>query len=121
MHDYAKSCICSILRFCHERGQIKRWGAVRHVIVSGIPMRVFLVLKRICHFSKPNQSCSQESVFIRLDVSCVFDVCLSFFEKQKCVVPKVPQKCLGGVWDHPRRILDHVRPILDQNRLQQIL
>jgi hypothetical protein len=37
----------SILRFCHERAQIKRWGAVRHVIVSGISMRVFF----ICIFS----------------------------------------------------------------------
>ena len=33
--------ICSILRFCLERGQNKRWGAVRHVNRSGISMRVF--------------------------------------------------------------------------------
>ena len=33
----------SIVRFCHERAQIKRWGAVRHVIVSGISMRVFFI------------------------------------------------------------------------------
>ena len=36
--------ICSILRFCHERGPNKRWGAVRHVKRSGISIRVFLFL-----------------------------------------------------------------------------
>ena len=40
MHNYAKM---SSLRFCHERGQNKRWGAVRHVKRSGISIRVFLI------------------------------------------------------------------------------
>ena len=33
----------------------------------------------------------------------------------------MPQKCLGGVWDHPRPILDNFRPILDQNRLKNYI
>jgi hypothetical protein len=41
-----------ILRFCHEWGQNKRWGAVRHVIVTGILIRVFLVLTNILDVSK---------------------------------------------------------------------
>ena len=36
-----------ILRFCQERGQNKRWGAVRHVKRSGISIRVFLVFKNV--------------------------------------------------------------------------
>ncbi len=36
---------------------------------------------------------------------------------EKCFDPKVPQKCLGPLWDHPRPILDHFRPILETNRL----
>ena len=31
------------------------------------------------------------------------------------------QECPGGVWDHPRRILDHFRPILSQNRLKNYI
>ena len=41
-----------------------------------------------------------------------------FFEKT-CFVPEVPQKCLGGVWDHPRRIRDQFWTILDQHRVKQ--
>ena len=54
----------SSLRFCHERGQNKRWGAVRHVNRSGIPIRVFFIFT----FSH------KKSVSRRLDVSCVVDV-----------------------------------------------
>ena len=31
---------------------------------------------------------------------------------------KITQKCLGGVWDHPRPIPDHSGPILTKNRLK---
>ena len=82
---------CSILRLCHEWGQNKRWGAVRHVKWSGIPIRVFLFL---C--SQPR---SKKSVFQRLDVSWFLDVFL-----KNMFLPKVPQKCSWGVWDHPRPI-----------------
>ena len=41
----------------------------------------------------------------------------TFCFETKCFVPKVPQKCLGGVWDHPRPIPDHSGPILTKNRL----
>ncbi len=99
----------SILRFCHERGQIKRWGAVRHVIVSGISMRVFFIFT----FSHTKIGFQTSGRFM------FSDVFLRFFEKK--IVPKVPQKCLGGVWDHPRPILDHFRPILDQNRIKQYI
>ena len=34
----------SILRFCHERAQIKKWGAVKHVKIHEIAMRVFFIL-----------------------------------------------------------------------------
>ena len=36
-----------------------------------------------------------------------------FFEEQK-IDPKVPQKCLGGVWDHCRPVLDQFWTILEQ-------
>ena len=42
--------------------------------------------------------------------------CFCAVEKKR-FDPKVPQKCLGGVWDHPRPILDHSGPILTKNRL----
>ena len=42
-HSFGPGPNGPILRFCHEWGKIKRWGAVRHVIVSGIPMRVFFI------------------------------------------------------------------------------
>jgi len=38
------------------------------------------------------------------------------FSKQFCF-PEMPQKCLGGVWDHPRPIRDQFWTILDQHRL----
>ena len=41
-------------------------------------------------------------------------VCSCF---EKCFVPKVPQKCPGGLWDHPRPIPDRFGPILEQNHL----
>ncbi len=101
----------SILRFCHERGQIKRWGAVRHVIVSGISMRVFFIFI----FSH------KKSVFRHLCVSCVFDVFLRFFKNKN--VPKVPQKCLGGVWDilgpsptHSGQLSTHFGPKPHKNK-----
>ena len=108
MYDYAYSCMIwahfSILRFCHGLGQIKRWGAVRHVIVSGISMRVFL---KFFIFSQ------KKTVLRRLDVSCLFDVSKKRFLK-KWLDPKVSQKCLGPLWAHPRPILDHFRPILTE-------
>ena len=30
----------------------------------------------------------------------------------------MPQKCPGGLWDHPRPILDHSGPIMTKKRLQ---
>ena len=94
MHNYGWLCmiwahwfgpgpICSILRFCHERGQIKRWGAVRHVIVSGIPMRVFFI------FMFP-----QKKRFSDVWTCHVFWSVWTFF-REKWFDPKVPQKCLG--------------------------
>ena len=104
MHNsFGPGPICSILRFCHKRGKIKRWGAVRHVIVSGISMRVFF----ICIFS-------QQKPFSDVWTLHVF----SMFVWQKCFDPKVPQKCPGPLWDHPRPILDNFRPILTKNRLK---
>ena len=41
-----------------------------------------------------------------------FYVCL-----KQCFGPKMPQKCPGGLWDHPRPIRDHFRPMLTNNRL----
>ena len=129
MHNYAKM---SSLRFCHERGQIKRWGAVRHVIVSGISMRVFFIFI----FSQKNRFSDvwtfhvllklkkktswkpilpNRSDFRHVDVSYVFYV----FFKQK--IPKVPQKCLGPLRDHPRPIPDHFGPILTKNRLNNYI
>ena len=106
MHSYAWfGPIFSILRFWHERGQIKRWGAVRHVIVSGISMRVFFIFT-FCY--------ERTTVFRRLDVSWFPDV----FWKH-VLSRKMPQKCLGGVWDHPRRFRDQFWTILDQHRLKQ--
>ena len=90
----------SSLRFCHERGQIKRWGAVRHVIVSRTPMRVFFILY---YLRKNGVQTSGRFMFFRRFVT---------FFLETCFVPKVPQKCLGGVWDHPRPIRDNFRPIL---------
>ena len=105
MHNYAKM---SSLRFCHERGQNKRWGAVRHVIVSGILMRVFFIFI----FSQKK----------RLSDVWTFHVFSAFFlKKTKRFDPKVPQKCLGGVWDHPRRIRDQFWTISDQHRLKHYI
>ncbi len=97
-----------ILRFCHERGQIKRWGAVRHVIVSGISMHDFFIF--ICSQKKRFSyvcTCHVRSTF--------FDV---FFLLKKWFDPKVPQKCLGPLWDHPRPIPDHSGPIPTKNHLK---
>ena len=55
---------CSILRLCHEWGQYKRWGAVRHVKRSGISIRVFLVLKNIGNISKYSPTCSKIYTYI---------------------------------------------------------
>ena len=45
----------STLRFCHERGQNKRWGAARHVKRSGISIRVYSILTNIVKKSKSSQ------------------------------------------------------------------
>ena len=93
MHDYAWfGPIFSILRFCHERGQIKRWRAVRHVKRSGISMRVFSILILS----------QKKSVFRPADVSCFF------------VAKHVFQKCSRSVWEVSGTIPDLFRPILDQ-------
>ena len=55
---------CSILRLCHERGQNKRWGAVRHVKRSGISIRVYSVLEGIANTLKSNPSCSNIYTYI---------------------------------------------------------
>ena len=49
---------CSILRLCHEWGQNKRWGAVRHVKRSGISIRVYSVLENIVTISNYSQQMS---------------------------------------------------------------
>ena len=76
MPSYAFSCMMwanfLILRFCHERGKIKRWGAVRHVIVSGISMRVFF----ICIFSQKKQF--PDVWTFHVSFTCFFNV---FLEK----------------------------------------
>ena len=89
----------SSLRFCHERGQIKRWEAVRHVIVSGISMRVFFIFI----FSH------KKSVFRRLDVSCVFDVFRCFFGKMvwSKSAPEVSGTTLGPSPTYSGPILTH--------------
>ncbi len=100
-HSFGPGPNGPILRFCHEWGQNKRWGAVRHVKRSGILIRVVIYC------------CSSEKlVFRRLGVSCWFRVFETFFFS-----PKVTQKCPGPLWDHPRPIWDHFRPIFDKNRL----
>ena len=55
LHTFAH---CSILRFCHERGQNKRWGAARHVKRSGFSIRVYSVLENIVTISKYSQTWS---------------------------------------------------------------
>ena len=104
MHNYA--WLWMILRLCHEWGQNKRWGAVRHVIVSGIPMRVFFIFI----FSKKNRFLDVWTFHV---FGWRFWICLL----EKWFDPKMPQKCLGPLWDHPRPILDHSGPILTKNRL----
>ena len=42
---YAK---CQFYVFVTKGLKLKRWGAVRHVIVSGISMRIYLVSKKYC-------------------------------------------------------------------------
>ena len=86
MHDYA------YLRFCHERGKIKRWEAVRHVIVSGTPVRVFFIFMF-----------SQKTVFRRLGVSCFVDV---FFTKKEND-PEVSGRLLGPSPTYSGPILYH--------------
>ena len=90
MHNYDTHAwfgpIFSILRFCHERGQIKRWGAVRHVIVSGISMRVFFF---ICIFSqKKNGFQASRCVMLRWRF-------LVFFREKNGLT----QKCPRSVWE----------------------
>ena len=41
-----------------------------------------------------------------------------FFQKKNT---KMFQKCPGGVWDHPRPIMDPFFTIFDQNRLKTII
>ena len=82
MHTHAWfGAIFSILRFCHERGQIKRWGAVRHVIVSGISMRVFF----ICTFAQEQNG---------FQTSGRFMVVGRFLNKNG-----FPEKCPRSVWE----------------------
>ena len=110
MPNYAHSRMIwahlSILRFCHGRGQIKRWGAVRHVIVSGISMRVFFIF----------------CFLIRKQFSEVwtFHLFLTFLWKQ-WFDPKVPQKCPGPLWDHSRPIMGNFGPIPTTNHLHNYI
>ena len=97
-----------ILRLCHERGQIKRWGAVRHIIVSRISTRF------IFYFYVSSGKKWFSDVW-------AFHVCLPFFCLDTYFFTKMVQKCLGGVWDHPRPIRDQFWTILDQNRITTIL
>ena len=103
-HSFGPGPNGPILRFCHEWGQNKRWGAVRRVKRSGISMRVFLIFIFL----------RNKTVVRSADVSCFVDVFLT-----KSIFPKMLQKCLGGVWDHPRPIRDHFGPILDQHLLHK--
>ena len=82
MHDVGP--FFSILRFCHARGQIKRWGAVRHVKRSGISMRVFLVF---IVFIEKN----------RLQTSGRFMISGRFLKKMVFPenAPEVSGRCLG--------------------------
>ena len=89
MHTHAWfGPILSMLRFCHERGQIKRWGAVRHVIVSGISMRVFFIF--IFSQKKYGFQTSGRFMFFRR----FFYV---FLETMFCPksAPEVSGRCLG--------------------------
>ena len=108
--NYAWLCIMSSLRFYHERGQIKRWGAVRHVIVSGILMRVFFIF-----------IFSQKTIGLQASGRFMFFWRFFTFFRKTWFDPKVPQKCLGPLWDHPRPIRDQFWTILDQNCLKNYI
>ena len=82
MHNYAKM---SSLRFCHEWGQIKRWGAVRHVKRSGNSMRVFFMFMFF-----PGKK--------RVSDVWTFHACLTLFDvflKTKMVWPKSAPEVSG--------------------------
>jgi hypothetical protein len=55
LHTFAH---CSILHLCHEWVQKWKWGAARHVIQSGISIRVYSVLANIVTSSKYSQQWS---------------------------------------------------------------
>ena len=103
----------SILRFCHERGQIKRWGAVRHVIVSGIAMRVFFIF--IFY---------QEKWYSDI---CTFHVFLTFFLRffeKMCrpkSAPEVSGRCLGPSPTYSGPIPTHFGPKPPKNNILEQL
>ena len=94
---------CSILRFCHARGQNKRWGAVRHVIVSGISIRVYSVLTNIVHMSKNNRKLKK--MFEHVDKSRKS----IFFGKQNDFRRGCPKMCFREFGPIP----DRFRPKID--------
>ena len=119
MYNYAWLCIMSSLRFCHERGQIKRWGAVRHVKRSGISIRVFLVLTKISivfQFLVNNvkqigfQTCGRFMICWRLFETNVF------FRKCPRSVPEV----VGTILDLFLTNSGPFRTNSDKNRLKHI-
>ena len=92
-HSFGPGPNGPILRFCHEWGQNKRWGAVRHAKRSGIAIRVYLVLKNIANISKHSPKCSkkikQHSWKPRFSKSISLGMCKKCVER---VSPPIPDQ-----------------------------
>ena len=95
--------------FLNKWAPYARWGGDRTIKAHIVAMRAFVLL---LWFSTTN------IVFRHLDISWLVVVVLTFCEKNK---PKISQKCLGVVGEHPRPVLDNFWHMLDQNRLRNYI